>query len=387
MNQEAVFALKFVVKDLAKMRKATEQINKNIEKLSKSAGNASKNVNKLDNSFGKAARSALKFALAYFTVTKIMNSAFAKANEAIQLNAMAISAGVATEKIGKLGKALKQYGGDARSAGAAYASLTNIIGGAQHGMGISEDVARVNAMFGIGFNYGNISQDALMTQIAKAMHRLKKNNDVWGIQQIASAYGLSDDMAAFLSEHGANWKSKVNAEKWKKMNLSEAQRALKAQEDLDEQLKDLSMKLIPLITRLTNAVEKILEYIENWAAKKNPNRKEFDEEGNFVQTGKSNTGVTYNAKTGEYMVFDEKLNPVYQGKNFIKAENEFEKMNYEPTWWDKHVVKPFWNWIGVDTPTIDKGLEAKESKIQIELLNKSGTDLKVGNVTAPTTIK
>ena len=262
MNQEAVFALRFVVKDLAKMRKATEQMNENLKKLQKNAGGASKNLDKVNNSFGKVTRAALKFAAAYFTVSKIVGMVFSKANEALQLNEMAISAGIATEKIGKLGKALKLYGGDARSAGAAYASLTNIIGGAQHGMGISEDVARVNAMYGIGFNYGNISQEQLMTQIAKSMHRLKGQGDSFAIQQIASAYGLSNDVAAFLATHGANWRANVNAQQWEQMNMSEAQRLIKAEDDLGEKIKDLVMRLEPVLTTIANGLLEVAKYLE-----------------------------------------------------------------------------------------------------------------------------
>lgn len=377
MNQEAVFALRFVVKDLAKMRKGIEQMNKNIKNMQKNANNASKGVEKVNSSFNKAAKSALKFAAAYFTVSKIISTVFSKANEALQLNEMAISAGIAADKIGKLGKVLKRYGGDARSAGAAYASLTNIIGGAQHGMGISEDVARVNAMFGIGFNYGNVSQDQLMTQIAMAMHRLKQNNDSWGINQIASAYGLSSDVAAMLATHGANWKNVVSAEEFEKMNMSEAQRLIKAQEDLEESLRSAVMKLAPVLTELVNAINDLLDWLKRKFGGEKPNIATLTNEG-FVKKS-SNGYMTYNKDNNNYIVTDKILNTLYQGNNPLLADMAYQNQNYKPSWWDKSVVKPFWNWLGVETPAIDRGLERQQANVNLTIVDKTHNGIKVEN--------
>lgn len=257
MNQEAVFALRFVLKDLAKMRKGIEQMNKNIENLKDTSSGASKNLDKVNTSMGKATRSVLKFAAAYFTLSRITSTIFSKAHEAMYLQGISISAGIAADKIGKLGSALKRYGGDARSAGAAYTSLTNIIGGATHGMGISEDVMRVNAMYGIGFNYGNISQEGLMTNIAKAMHRLKGQGDSFAIQQIAGAYGLGSDVTALLAEHGANWRNVVSAEDWKMMNMSDAQKQIKASNDLQNAVDNAVSELTPALTQLIGYLKEL----------------------------------------------------------------------------------------------------------------------------------
>lgn len=258
MNQEAVFALKFVVKDLAKMRKAMDEMNKNLAKMQQNANKASISVDKINTSMGKTVRTIGKFALAYFGLSKIISTVFSKANESAQLEIMAQTAGVARKEIGKLGKALRLYGGDARSAGSAYASLTNIIGGATHGMGISEDVARVNAMYGIGFNYGNISKDALMTEIARSMHKLRGQGDQWAINQIASAYGLDSSMAEFLTKHGAGWRNYVNSQEWQDINVSDSQRLLKAEEDIKAKFDIVINELLP---RIADGVEGIYRII------------------------------------------------------------------------------------------------------------------------------
>lgn len=266
MNQEAVFALKFVVKDLAKMQRGIDTVNKNLEKLNKTVGKGNKNfnkqtkeVNKLNQSFAKAARGALKFALAYVTVQKIFNTAMKNANESLQLHLMADMAGVAAEKVNKLGRALLRYSGDAKSAGSAYRSLSDIIGGATHGMGISEDVSRVNAMYGIGINYGNISEDELMTNIAVAMNRLKNNGDTWGIRQIASAYGLDDAMADFLATEGANWAAKRDTYEAPLTEREAAVKQVESLKKLEDQIDKLVNKIMPHISHVIDLIAGALE--------------------------------------------------------------------------------------------------------------------------------
>lgn len=371
MNQEAVFALRFVMKDFAKMRKGIEQMNKNLEQMQKNANKASSGMGKLNNSMGKTIRNIGKFALAYFALSKVLSATFKKATEAVQIDLMAQSAGVAAEKIGKLGKALRIYGGDAKSAGSAYANLTNVIGGAQHGMGISEDIMRVNAMYGIGFNYGNISQDALMTEIAKSMHRLRGQGDQFAINQIASAYGLDSSMAAFLAEQGANWSNARNKEKWKQASKSETQRLIDSQDQLDAQLARLGNRLVPILTKLVDVAERFLAYLQDKLDEKNPHTKSFDEAGGYVQTDKNQNALVYNAKTKEFNVFDKNLNLMYQGKNMLSAEQEYGRLNYKPSWFDKKVVKPFWNSLGVSTPKIDEGLKRIETNVNVVVTDKT----------------
>lgn len=383
MNQEATFALRFITKDFAKMRKGIEEMNKNLEKMQNNAKKASGNMNNLNTSMGKTIRTIGKFALAYFALSKIMSATFKKVSETIQIDLMAQSAGVAADKIGKLGKALRIYGGDARSAGSAYSSLTDVIGGATHGMGISEDVARVNAMYGIGFNYGNISPDTLMTEIAKTMHRLRGQNDQWAINQIAKAYGIDAPMANFLAEQGANWSSEANKHKFKRVSKTETQRLIESQDNLDAQLAKLGDRMMPILTKLVDVTEQLLAWLEEKFAQRNPNKKKFDENGNYTQVGKDNSFLSYNEKTGEYTVLDKNLNPVYQGKNKFSAENAYGNLNYEPSWFDKKVVKPFWNYMGVETPAIDRGLERIETNVNVVVTNKSQNSIDA-NATATT---
>lgn len=264
MNKEAQFGLRFVVKDLAKMRKAMTEMNKNLEKMQGNANKASKGVDKISGSFGKATKSVLKFAAAYFALSKIIGTVFSRANETLQAQLMATTAGIQVSQIKRFGKALKEFGGDARSAGAAYASLTNIIGGARHGFGISEDVQRVNAMYGIGFNYGNISQDQLLTNIATSMQRLRGKGDQWAINQIANAYGLDDSVSAMLAKHGANWKGFVSRQQIDKMGMSDAKKLVKSQDDIKTKIDSLFEKLVPFIEKGLDFFLKAIDYLDHF---------------------------------------------------------------------------------------------------------------------------
>lgn len=376
MNQEAQFALRFVVKDLGKMRKAVEQMNQNLAKMQNNANKASKGIDRVNSSMSKAARSVMKFALAYFAVSKVINRVFAKANEAIQLKLMATQAGVAREQIAKLGKALKRYGGDAKSAGSAYASLTDIIGGAQHGEGISEDVQRVNARYGIGFNYGAITQDQLITEIATAMQRQKNRGDQWAVNQIASAYGIDAAMAALLSEHGANWSKVVDAEKVMLPKESETERLIKQEEDMQALLDGLTRDLAPFIKKGLDLFTRLLKWLDRQleGAKPKVMARDFDENGKFVPFANKNripqfnptdlgkgvyesNGIIFakNAQSGG-TVFNKDLEPIYSGNNSWLAKGKFLHASMFPEKYNND------NTVNVD------------AKITLE--NASGTPLK-----------
>lgn len=346
MNKEAVFALRFVMKDFAKMRKGIEQMNKNLEDLKKRSNAASTGFNNLNNSVSKSIRSLAKFALSYLALSKIMSVTFKKANESIQIDLMAQSAGVAADKIGKLGKALRSYGGDAKSAGSAYNSLTDIIGGAQHGMGVSQDIAKVNAMYGIGFNYGNISQDELMTNIAVRMKELRAKGDQWAINQIASAYGLDAPMAEFLTKHGANWNSERNKEDWQKLSISETQKLINATDDLETQIAEFGKEFFSLLKELVSGVTEIVKYINAKINKSQPVR---DKDGNIVALKTSGFGeipaVNRDSKDismigenkysmlGSWKLADEKVKSEIRGvKNLMDKYKDIPNAKYSHNW-------------------------------------------------------
>ena len=261
-NQQATFALKFVVENLSQMRKSIETMNNNIKKMQQNAKSASKGMDGLNNSFRKTIRSISKFALAYFAISKIMTTGFKKMNESLQIDMMAQSSGVLTSQIGKLGKALRSFGGDARSAGNAYASLTDIIGSAQHGMGVSEDVQRVNSRFGIAFNYGNITQDQLMTNIATRMKTLRQQGNAWGVNEIAKAYGFDEPMTNFLATYGSDWIKQRNSKEYKDLNKSGMQKLQEVEDKIDTSLAKIAEEILP---PMAVALEKLVPLVQSIA--------------------------------------------------------------------------------------------------------------------------
>lgn len=344
MNKEAVFALRFVMKDFAKMRKGIDQINKNLEQMKKTSNNASRGINNVNTAMSKATRSVLKFAAAYFTLSKITSTIFAKSNEAIQLRLIADTAGVAADKIGKLGKALRVYGGDAKAAGSAYSSLTSVIGGATHGMGVSEDIMRVNSMYGIGFNYGNISQDELMTEIARSMYSLRQKGDQWAINQIASAYGLDSSVATFLSKYGTNWKSQADAQKVFMPKESETQQLIKKEDELNRRLEELVFKLEPVLNGLLSAIIQLTDWVYAvWGHKVEAKKTRMEEERNFEKhvdefAGFQQGKTKKNWFTGEYTT---EYDFLPKGTKLERAQHVMDKLR--ESGWDAKVMTEYLN--------------------------------------------
>ena len=327
---------------------------------------------------------------------------------------MANSAGVAADKVERLGKALKRYGGDARSAGSAYASLTDIIGGATHGMGISQDVQRVNSMFGIGFNYGNISQDQLITEIATAMHRLRGNKDQWGINQIAKAYGIDSSMANLLAEKGASWNQFVSGFAVTRASKSETERLLESQQKLQDaydrfirditplltEIVDLLAELTPILKGLVKVVEapfklgdamdrasesivagtfdlfgikyntsyeqvrrsqdpKKMGYTARQSEWLKKNRKATKgNEGLILQIS---GGAMFGETKDDYRVYDKNMKEILQTRDYMAAIKAF----YDEALKAKGMIK--------ETPA------TQNNTTQIQLVNNTGTDFKVGN--------
>ena len=342
------------------MRKAVEDMNKNLESMKNRANGASKGVDKVNKSFVGAAKGLMKFALAYFAVSKLINGAFAKANESIQIQLLADTAGVATEKIGKLGKALRAYGGDARSAGRAYASLTNVIGGAQHGMGINQDIQRVNAMYGIAFNYGNITQDQLMTNIATTMQRLKRQGNQWGINQIASAYGFDESMASFLAEQGANWSSKANRQIYKQLSKTDTQKLVDSQDRMKEVLNDLSVKLIPLLTTLVDGVGKIVD----WLYKKETPKTRTNEAGEAVYDVPMRRYGLFGPKTSNLEILQNRDGLAYTPSAFDMGYKKWESIKAQR---DKEMLEAKQKYESIPGQKYSRNWFTGEQKLSIDL--------------------
>ena len=286
MNNEAHFGVSFAVKNAKQVQRTMDSINaklkqmgvyakdtgNKIDKTGKEAEKAGKKgnntldtgtqkANKMANSLGKVAKKWLSVAGAITLVSMVVRRAFSRIDELTGLNRMAKSAGVAESKIYSLGKALKKtYGADASSAASAYTSLSDILGGARAGRGISEDVVKASARYGIALNGGMLSEDQLMTNIAKAMYAQRKQGNMYGVRDIASAFGIDEAMMLHLSERGANWDRGLPA-----ANLKQAQEAAERARNLQAKWEEFVNKLIDsqVLDLIVEAMQGIVDVI-NW---------------------------------------------------------------------------------------------------------------------------
>ena len=288
MNNEAHFGVTFGVKGAKQVQKAVDIINNrmsklrnyidkignqitNVSKKTQSAGKKSEEVftkgkqkaDKMSNSLDRLAKKWLTVGGAITLVSNIIRRAFARVDELTGLNRMAQSAGVASSKIYSLGKALKKYGADSSSAAQAYTSLNDILGGARAGKGINEDVVGASARYGIALNGGMLTEDQLMTNIAKAMQAQRNKGNMYGVRDIANAFGIDEAMMLHLSEKGANWDRGLPAANLKQAQ-EEAQKTQQLRDRLNELVNQLLIKSLPLIN---DAMQAILDLV-NWLSRK-----------------------------------------------------------------------------------------------------------------------
>lgn len=284
MNNEAHFGLRFAVKGAKEVQKTQDAINAKLKKMGVTAEQTSKKMDKvgkeaettgdkqkntlnggikkadeLSKSLDRLVKKWLSIGGAVTIVARIIRKAFAKIDEITGLRAMATTAGIAAERIESLGKKLREYGGDTSSAASAYTSIGDVLGAARMGRGISEDIVAASARYGIALNGGMLSEDQLITNIARAMQAQRKRGNMYGVRDIASAFGIDEAMMLHLSQAGANWDRGLPA-----ANLAakqaEAQKAKELQIKIDNLVDELISKVLPL---LPPALQGIIDVV-NW---------------------------------------------------------------------------------------------------------------------------
>lgn len=273
-HNTANFTLRFVVKNLAQMERAINEINKNLGKMADSAeksnnrseqatDRATDSIAKMQKALDKTIVKWTKVGIVVGLVSSMIRKAFTKADEYIGLKAISQSADVATTKIERLGKALKEsYGGSFGDAAAAYTSLSDILFGARTGKGISDQVAIASSRYGIALNAGNMSEEQLMTNIAVAMKNANATYGMAAVREIADAFGIDQAMMLHLTERGANWDRNLPESSLAQMK-AEAEQAKVLQQRwdtiTDKLINVVFPKLIPLIDMLITWVSRVLD--------------------------------------------------------------------------------------------------------------------------------
>lgn len=287
MNNEAQFGVRFAVKNAKQVQKQMDAINaklkqmgvtaqqtgKKLEENSKDAEQAgkkqertfesgSKKANEMSKSLDRVVKKWLSIGGAVTLVATIIRRAFAKVDEITGLRAMATSAGVAASRIESLGKKLREYGGDASSASSAYTSLGDILGGARSGRGISQDVVTASSRYGIALNGGMLTEDQLMTNIAKAMQVQRKRGNMYGVRDIASAFGIDEAMMLHLSQAGANWDRGLPAANLAKKQ-ADAAKAKALQIKLENFLDEFTAQIIPILIPALQGLVDVINWIKS----------------------------------------------------------------------------------------------------------------------------
>lgn len=286
MNNEARFGITFGVKGVKQFQQAVNVINTRMSKLrdtidkigaklnktgqiardtgnkqNKTLDDGKKKANQLSKELDRLAKKWLSIGGAIALVSAIVRKTFGRASEINGITRMAQSAGVAEARINGLGRALKNYGGDASSAASAYTSLNDILGGARAGKGIGDEVAIASARYGIALNGGMLTEDQLMTNIARAMQAQRKQGNMYAVRDIASAFGIDEAMMLHLSEKGASWDKGIP-----KNGKMSAQDSAKKMQDLmnrfDVLIKQLIDNVLPLVVKAMEGILAVVEWVK-----------------------------------------------------------------------------------------------------------------------------
>lgn len=259
-NQTANFTLRFLVKNLAQMERAINQIDSKLGRLAdsaeKSQGDTQRVIENNIKSIDRMGKVLDKTILKWFSLGKaiqiigsLVRKAFQKADEFIGLKAISESAGVATTKIERLGKALKEsYGGGFSDAASAFSGLADILYGARTGKGISDAVAIASSRYGISLNAGNMSEEQLMTNIAVAMKNANATYGMAAVREIADAFGIDQAMMLHLTEKGAAWDRNLPASSLAQMQ-ADAEKAKQLQTKLDSMIDQLVAEIFPAVVK------------------------------------------------------------------------------------------------------------------------------------------
>lgn len=293
MNNEARFGMSFAVKGAKQVQKTQDAINAKLRKMGVTAEQTSKKIedigkkseetgnkqkrtledgtskaNELSKSLDRVVKKWLSIGGAITLVSRIIRKAFAKMDEVTGLKRMSQVAGVLPSRIESIGKKLKElYGADSSSAASAYTSVGDILGAARSGRGISQDVVAASARYGIALNGGMLTEDQLLTNIARAMQVQRKKGNMYGVREIADAFGIDDAMMLHLSERGANWDRGLPAANLAKMQ-EEAQKTKELQTKLDDMATKFINVVMPALLAGMEAIVKIAGIIEDKWGKK-----------------------------------------------------------------------------------------------------------------------
>lgn len=271
------FFVTFTTEGLDKVQQDIANLSDKLDEVTSGINKSGSGLNKLSGGLGGFIGKLGLATTAAAVAAAAIKNAFTVGNDALGLKNLAEYAGVSAEKLEQMGIMMKKYGGDWKTAGQDYIKINTALGELRNRGNLSEsmrDVLARYAQYGLRFS-PDMSADDVLANLQSVFNKLKARGDNWGIQQIQSAYGISQPTALLLMQsmdqlreaaERARGQLVLSSEETQKnaAALQEAKQALKASWD------KLSADLIPLITQVLNLLQPLVELlgpIASWALK------------------------------------------------------------------------------------------------------------------------
>lgn len=260
MNEIANFFVKFTTDGLTELKQGFEDIEKRLDKMEQG-------LTKSTGSFGKMFDSAGQLATKIGLVTtaiKAMKDALNLKDQVISLQNLATSVGVGADKIEGMGRALRQFGGDWKTAGGLYGRITDMMTQLHKGKFTQSDLA---SLYGVDIAQALVDKDyeGVLAGIANAMSK----QEFAGFQRDIAQGFLGGDQALdlFFRQGWGTVVSQIGvATQRNYMSDPETQRQsrqlLEATFNLKEAWDKAVLELSPALTELTKAITPLIESLK-----------------------------------------------------------------------------------------------------------------------------
>lgn len=248
-NELANFFVSFTSQGFAELKAQLDGLNKNIDSLGQSMSKSDKGLSKLGSSFNKLAARLSPALIAL----KAFRDALNLKEEVINLQNMATAVGTGADKLEGMGRALRQFGGDWKTAGTLYGNITDMMEQLQWGQ---LDKTELISKYGVDIVNPLVNRDynGVMRAIANAM----QGEDIGSQRAIAKGFlGGDQSLQLFFSQGWEKVSQQLaSAEEKNFKSNTENQRAARDLKDATENLKEAWQRaVIPLLGPLKEILE------------------------------------------------------------------------------------------------------------------------------------
>lgn len=265
------FFVTFTTEGLDKVQQDIANLSDKLDEVTSGINKSGSGLNKISGSLGGfIGKLGLATTAAALAAAAIKN-AFTVGNDALGLKNLAEYAGVSAEKLEQMGIMMKKYGGDWKNAGQDYIKINTALGELRNRGNLSEsmrDVLARYAQYGLRFS-PDMSADDVLANLQSVFNKLKARGDNWGIQQIQSAYGISQPTALLLMQSMDQLREEAaRARGQLVLSSKETQKNAEALQEAKQELKatwdKLSAQLIPIITDVVRLLSPVVSAVKEF---------------------------------------------------------------------------------------------------------------------------